>query len=49
MDGEAKKMLEEILAAVKGLEGRVSKLETAGTRRQAARPASVLPLRKSCH
>ncbi|HEY5066600.1 MAG TPA: hypothetical protein VIJ04_17475 [Xanthobacteraceae bacterium] len=31
MDGEAKKMLEEILAAVKGLEGRVSKLETAGT------------------
>ena len=31
MDGETKKMLEEILAAVNGLEGRVSRLETAGT------------------
>lgn len=31
MSGEMKKMLEEILATVKGLDSRVSKLETAGT------------------
>ncbi len=30
MDGETKKLLEEILAAVKSLDGRVSKLETTG-------------------
>ncbi len=31
MDDKAKKMLEEILAAVKSLDGRVSKLERGGT------------------
>lgn len=46
MDTAAKKMLEEILSAVKGLDVRISRLEAQSTTEDAARPAVPSGIKK---